>query len=387
MLQTTRSRARRATALALFAALVTAAAAGPLRAGSSVQDEPAPAARTTTPASTYDPLATARIDEVRVVDLDVVDTERERTIPIRLYLPPEPVQSGAANGTATPGAAALVAPVPAPVVVFSHGLGGSREASPYLGRHWAARGYLCVFLQHPGSDESVWKDVPRLRRMKAMRDAASAENYFLRVADVPAVLDQLELWNALDGHLLHGRVDLEHVGMTGHSFGAVTTQAVSGQAAPGRSGGSGAQPFTDARIDAALAMSPSKPSTGTPAQAFGAVSIPWMLMTGTHDAGVIGDQTPQTRREVYPYLPATIDRYELVLDGAEHSAFGERGLPGETEARNPNHHRAILALSTAFWDAYLLGDAAAHAWLMGDGARGVLEDGDVWQRARAAQKG
>jgi dienelactone hydrolase len=384
MLPTTRSRARRATALALFAALATTVAAGPLRAGSSVQDEPAPAARTTTPASTYDPLATDRIDGVRVVDLDVLDTERERTVPIRLYLPPEPVPSGAANGTVDDDA---IARVPAPVVVFSHGLGGSRENSPYLGRHWASRGYVCVFLQHPGSDESVWKDVPRLRRMQAMRDAASAENYFLRVADVPAVLDQLELWNALDGHLLQGRLDLEHVGMTGHSFGAVTTQAVSGQAAPGRSGGSGTQPFTDARIDAALAMSPSKPSVGTPAQAFGAVSIPWMLMTGTHDAGVIGDQTPQTRLEVYPYLPGTIDRFELLLDGAEHSAFGDRALPGETEARNPNHHRAILALSTAFWDAYLKGDGEARAWLMGEGARGVLEDGDRWQRARAAQEG
>lgn len=389
MLTTARSRARRATALALFVALACTAApaaapaAARAAADTRIQDEPAPSPRTTTPAATYDPLATVRIDGVRTVDLDVLDDERDRTVPIRLYLPPEPLATDPAADTA---------PVPTPVVVFSHGLGGSREGSPYLGRHWAARGYVCVFLQHPGSDESVWKDVPRLRRMQALRDAASAENYFLRVADVPAVLDQLELWNTDDGHLLFGRLDLEHVGMTGHSFGAVTTQAVSGQSAPSRSGGGGArpfttQPFTDVRIDAALAMSPSKPSVGTPAQAFGAVSIPWMLMTGTHDGGAIGDQTPDTRLEVYPYLPTTIDRYELVLDGAEHSAFSDRALPGETETRNPNHHRAILALSTAFWDAYLLGDVDARAWLLGEGARGVLEESDRWQRERAAQEG
>jgi hypothetical protein len=41
----------------------------------------------------------------------------------------------------------------------------------------------------------------------------------------------------------------------------------------------------------------------------------------------------------------------LVLHNAEHSVFTDRPLPGEREPRNPNHHRVILALSTAFWDA------------------------------------
>jgi hypothetical protein len=47
--------------------------------------------------------------------------------------------------------------------------------------------------------------------------------------------------------------------------------------------------------------------------------------------------------------------------------------------RNPNHHRVILALSTAFWDAYLRGDAQALAWLNGSGPRSVLEAADLWQ--------
>jgi len=68
------------------------------------------------------------------------------------------------------------------------------------------------------------------------------------------------------------------------------------------------------------------------------------------------------------------------LDGAEHSAFGDRALPGDQETRNPNHHRAILALSTAFWDAYLRGDPEARAWLDGEGARAVLEPKDRWRR-------
>ena len=44
--------------------------------------------------------------------------------------------------------------------------------------------------------------------------------------------------------------------------------------------------------------------------------------------------------------------------------------------RNPNHHRVILALSTAFWDAYLRGDAEVLAWLNGFGPRSVMESDD-----------
>jgi putative SOS response-associated peptidase YedK len=55
-------------------------------------------------------------------------------------------------------------------------------------------------------------------------------------------------------------------------------------------------------------------------------------------------------------------------------------LPADILPRNPNHHRAMLAISTAFWDAWLRQDAAARAWLDGDGPRGVVQTADVWQR-------
>ena len=45
-----------------------------------------------------------------------------------------------------------------------------------------------------------------------------------------------------------------------------------------------------------------------------------------------------------------------------------------------NHHRAILAVTTDFWDAYLRDDAAARKWLDGEEVRGVLETNDRWQR-------
>jgi predicted dienelactone hydrolase len=323
------------------------------------QDPPLPAAEPKAPTA-YDPLAVAEGDATSLT-LSFRDERRDRTIPVRVYLP--------------------AATTPAPVIVWSHGLGGSRDNSPYLGTHWSKRGYVCVFLQHPGSDEAVWRDAPLRERMGALRAAASMANLRLRCEDVGKALDQIALWHADDQHELHGRLDLERVGMCGHSFGAQTTQCVGGQSAPLV----GAR-FRDDRIDAALPMSPAPPARADVRKAFGDVRIPWLLMTGTHDGSPIDDRDPATRREVYPALPTTIDRYELVLHEAEHSAFGETPLRGETKARKATHHRSILALSTAFWDCHLRGDAAARAWLHGDDPRRVLDAEDLWQRATAATK-
>jgi predicted dienelactone hydrolase len=211
-----------------------------------------------------------------------------------------------------------------------------------------------------------------------MQEAAGVKNFLLRTKDVPAVLDQLEQWNRTEEgtkrHALTGRMDLTKTGMSGHSFGAVTTQAVSGQ-----SKGRGNMPFTDPRIKAAILFSPSSPPHGTPEDAFGHVKIPWMLMTGTKDLALIGNADLKSRLAVFPALPPGA-KYEVVLYGAEHSAFSDRALPGDTEKRNPNHHRVVLALSTAFWDAYLRGNEAAKAWLDGDGPRSVLEKDDRWQK-------
>ena len=275
----------------------------------------------------YQPLHVDDAETIKTLDFVVKDADRSRDIPVRVYLSNEDKAT--------------------PVVLFSHGLGGSKNNNPYLGNHWAKRGYTVVFMQHKGSDESVWKDVKPRERMQAMKKAASLKNSRLRFEDVPAVIDALEDWNEDEDHALHGKLDLENLGMSGHSYGAVTTQAVSGQVAWG-----GRINYTDDRIQAAAAFSPSSPRAGNAKKAFEKVKAPWMLMTGTRDTSPIGNATVESRLNVFKSLPKG-DKYELVLHEAEHSAFSERRMVGDKVKRNPNHHRAILALSTAFWDAYL----------------------------------
>jgi len=303
------------------------------------------------PAAPYDPLAVPAGAHAATLELSVASDKR--AVPLLVYLP---------DSTK-----------PAPVVLFSHGLGGSRQGNAYMGEHWAARGYVTVFPQHVGSDTSVWKDKSPAEAMRAMRTAANAQNFTLRVEDIHRTLDALERWNDDPASPLHGRLDLAHIGMSGHSFGAVTTQAVSGQAFPLGSA------VRDRRISAAIMYSPSPARGAGGANAFAGVDIPWLLMTGTEDSSPIGNMTAASRLEVFQALPPG-RKYELVLDHAEHSAFTDRALPGEREARNPNHHRAILAISTAFWDGYLKNDAAARAWLDGAGPRSVLEAADRWEK-------
>ena len=305
--------------------------------------------------SDYDP-SKITADKIETMELTVQDKTRAREIPLKVYLPKQSDSKQAAE-----------------VVLYSHGLGGSRDTATFLGQRWASRGYVAVFMQHPGSDDSIWKDEPLLKRFGAMKKAANEENFNLRVKDVPVVIDQLEKWNRQTDHPLKRRMNLKKIGMAGHSFGAITTQHVGGQASFSKT------PHLDKRISACIPMSPSAPRIGSAKKAFGKVKLPWLCMTGTHDKSILGGAGVENRLSVYSALPRK-NHFELVLFGAEHSAFTESKLPLNRLTRNPNHHRAIMAISTAFWDAYLRGDAKAKTWLKTDAVRSVLETKDRWQR-------
>lgn len=293
------------------------------------------------------------VTKVEELPFEPVDESRTRTVPVKVYLPQ--------------------VETPQPVIVFSHGLGGSRNNSRYLGRHWAEAGYVCVFVQHIGSDESVWKEVRPAERMAALKDAVGIKATLDRYSDIPFVLDTLERWNAEEGHALFRKLDLDHIGMTGHSYGAVTTQAMMGQKLLGN------RDVGEERFDAFLAMSPSDGRRLDGTRAFGHIESPALMMTGTEDGSPIDpNQKPESRRIPYASLPAG-DAYELVFDGGDHMAFSDRIAP-LGESRQPRIHPAILTISTKFWDAYLREDQKAKSWLKSKQAvtDSGLSERDIW---------
>ena len=286
--------------------------------------------------------------------LEPIDVQRaNREVPVKIYFAQQ----------ATDG--------PRPVVIFSHGLGGSREGSVYLGRHWAQAGYVAVFVQHHGSDSDVWKNAPLGKRFDSLKSAASGQSFLQRTGDIPFVLDQLQLWNKQAGHPLRGRLNLDKIGMSGHSFGGVTTQAMMGCKYRGD------RTVGDSRLDAFLVLSPSVPQARTAEQAFDEIRSPVMCMTGTKDGSPIDPSTtPESRQLVYKALPVG-DKYQLVLDGGTHAAFSDHGKIGLK--RDPKHHPAIQQLSTAFWDAYLKDDLKARKWLQSNAPRELLNNADIWE--------
>lgn len=302
-------------------------------------------------------LASGQLSRAAVVQthlLDPVDTKRDRKVPLKIYL-------SKAKGVR-------------PVVLFSHGLGGSRDNNSYLGNHWAENGYVMVAMQHLGSDNSVWKSADRSNRFRALQDAAGLKSSVDRLNDVKFVIDQLTKWAKTKGHPLAGQLDLDHIGMCGHSFGAVTTLGVMGRKyAFNRS-------YRDPRIDAFLPMSPQPGKRPSPDKSFGHVTLPVLCMTGSKDGSPIDPSLkPDHRRQVYTAMPAG-DKYQLVFEGGEHFAFGDSdGF--RTRGRNAKHHPTIQKISTRFWDAYLKGDTKAKVWLQSQAPRPAcdMDPRDVWE--------
>jgi len=198
---------------ALLLSLCTGLLAGPVHA-----QQAAPAALS----------ATAAAAGYSTRDFEWLDTARERRVPVRLYLPD-----------------AARADAPVPLVVFSHGIGGSRSGYSYLGRYWASQGYASLHLQHVGSDRNVWIGSP-FELVARLQGAAQEAEAVDRVRDLSFALDQLlrsELAAQLDG---------QRIVAAGHSYGANTTLLAAG--ATVRRNGK-ALTLRDARIKAAIVLS------------------------------------------------------------------------------------------------------------------------------------
>lgn len=283
-----------------------------------------------------------RVSSEREIYQDWFDKSRNRSVPVKIYLP------NSSHG-------------PAPLLIFSHGLGGSREAAEYLGEYLSNNGYICVHIQHPGSDISLFKGALAAGRegiMSKMQAAANGENLIARVGDVRFVLDELERRNQSDP-VLKSRIDMNKIAVSGHSFGAGTALAIAGQNynVSGKSSS-----FADPRVKAAIYYSPPVNLRGrSPQEVFGSIQIPGLLMTGTDDSSPIGGTSAEERLIPFDgFKPG--DKYLVNFAGGDHMIFSGRSKPGRQES-DERYHQMINRVSKAFLDAYLKGDSKEKTWL------------------------
>jgi hypothetical protein len=214
------------------------------------------------------------------------------------------------------------------------------------------------------------------------RSAANLANATNRPLDVSFAFDQLEKLNGGESPLKH-RLDMNRIGVGGHSFGAYTTLAIAGETFVLPSGRIAS--LGDPRVKAALPMSAPVPmNKARLEQAFGSIKIPCLHMTGTKDFSPIGETKAEERRLPYDHINGA-DQFLVTFKDGDHMIFSGRGLlPGGE--KDSFFQRYIRMSSTAFWDAYLKEDAKAKAWLTGDGFSSVLGSDGVWELKRKGQK-
>ncbi|MDX2219599.1 MAG: hypothetical protein SF172_11295 [Burkholderiales bacterium] len=278
------------------------------------------------------------------------DTARKRDVPVRITQP--------ANVEAEAGKKW-------PIILFSHGLGGNLEAGRLWAAEWVANGYVVVTVQHPGSDDSIWKAKPPAERLASVKSAASARNLIARLDDIRFVLDEITRRHETDA--AWKQVDLNRIGMSGHSFGARTTMGIAGQ---------NLGPITgkpDPRIKAAIAFSPlGAARMGSLEKQFANIRMPFFSVTGDQDGEVLGDGTrPEDRTLPYQHMPAP-DKYLAVFKGGDHMVFGGHNSRNDTDRRI---QKDVRTLTLAFWNAYLKDEKAAREWLK-TGAEKTLQAGD-----------
>jgi dienelactone hydrolase len=282
----------------------------------------------------------AHTHEVR--DLAWKDASRQREVLARLYLPAGQTTESVAK------------PPAAPLVVFSHGIGGSREGYSYIGKYLAANGIAALHVQHVGSDRSIWFGNP-LQMVGRLQEAAKESEAINRTKDVRFALDQV-----LADVQLSNLLDAKRIAAAGHSYGANTALLLSG-ARVQRAGGE--IDLADPRIAAAVIISaPPFYGEGDPVQILKSIRVPSLHITATGDEIKIPGyySGSKDRVEVYEATASAKGKMLAVFKEGSHSMFTDRlGTGGQ--ALNPQVKKATRELMLAFFQQVFTGDTQALA--------------------------
>ena len=285
------------------------------------------------------------------------DEARDRALPTTIWYPARP------DGTADRSHA------PYPLILFSHGSGGSRDNYTYLTAHLATHGFVVAACDHQGNVNLV--------------QFAPAEPYMAvkRPQDISFVLDRL-LDSAKGGdQLLSGLIDPEKVGAAGHSFGGYTTMALAGAAlqlnefrqmcqGPNPTTGCGFLDFpaqvpelADRRIRAGLTLAPGLNELwGENMHGAASVAVPIMIMGGTTDVLV-----PAEKLEVlFPALPPN-PRFYVQAVGGGHNGFTDAGNFGGSLG-SERMWEIVRTYAVAFFQVYLAGEKGYQKYLTTDSA-------------------
>lgn len=301
--------------------------------------------------------------QVQKRELILTDSSRtdprggKREFPVDIYLPQSSSQ-------------------PAPVVVFSHGLSLNRAYFNVLAKHLASHGFVSVVPEHIGSNAAISKAF-----LEGFYYGKTEQFPFInRPLDITFTLDELERLSRQDPRLTN-RMNLERVGIIGHSFGGYTALALaSGKINHPRLSKTCAREkptlnlslilqcralelpaaskninLQDSRIVAAIAINPVS-SAVLGLESLRQIKIPVMMVQGSHDF-----VTPMVQEQLHPFIwLTTAEKYLVTMNPGGHdsanqtqinqSALYNSALQGANTDLGSKYTRA---LSLAFMQVHL----------------------------------
>jgi len=229
-----------------------------------------------------------------------------------------------------------------PLLIFSHGFGGCAKQSEFLMKHLADSGYIVIAPDHADANCDRFAKGGLRSTLQAMRPGKSMrpEKPF-RTPEVwtdKTEADRKEdilfaLSSMLDDRKYKNYVDLERIGLIGHSLGGYTVLGLAG-AWPS---------WKDKRFKAVLALSPFM-EPYVLGRTLAKVNVPVMYQGGTKD----DDITPIIKKRGYEQTKAP--KYFIELDGAGHYAWTQL---------DKDYQPIINETALQFLDKYVKGDKGA----------------------------
>lgn len=309
------------------------------------------------------------------------------------------------------------APLPMPVVIWSHGGASGHTRPDRSAVEWsettAEAGYLTISMAHLARTDTLtgtrWALCQAIAATEPdprwhLDDVTTCQNFkylnWDRPHDIRAVLDELERRNAHGA--LQGLIDLDHIAVGGHSSGSSGALTVGGAL----------RNFTGTPVDlsdpdhrpvAFLAFSPQQSGAEglfdtdhrRPVHSWAPITRPVLFGTGDGDStcdalvepGSCFGDTPYGRRIAFERM-APGDKYLIYFHdaGTFHELFDLNTANPKCQADAAQQQkcdeiaRTLRSAALAFLDGYLRGDALALQWLGRDDVEQATGGVAEWKR-------
>jgi len=308
----------------------------------------------------------------RVLDLDYQRDGEEKILTVAVWYPTATPSTPHNYGGSTVGKVAvdavpLTAGGPYPMLVFSHGYGGSGIGSVFFTEALAARGWIVAAPDHHDKYSAVrirqgqmksfdrkglWLDAREI----ATSDIEDREKYLYRLDEMRLVLDRMivsaAFRNAIDGN---------RIAVGGHSLGGYTALGLCGTI----------KECHDPRIKAVLLFSTGAGGFLFTRDELAAVRIPSMLFMGERERDQLRGTQTMVQLEEKIYREVSPPKYLLEVRGANHFSFNNHfsdNIRTRLLSGTEKQFEVIRRYSIAFLETYVAGKRDSAP---------VLEQGDA----------